>query len=389
MIPWEDGHLDFSPTQPIEQALKLLPARWAVYLMSDEDDRPVQLLSVRNLRASIKRRLTTTIEGPSKRVDYRTLVKRIRWKRVDGALESDLAYLDVARAVFPNTYRQMVTMRPTWWLEVDSVAGFPRWTRTENPVAAAASPTAVVLGPLQDKSHASKLIELLEDAFDLCRYHHVLVQSPQGLACPYKDMGKCPAPCDGSVSMQQYRQLVAWSLRTLIDPANEIEEQTERMRTAAVELRFELAAKIKQFIDMLKSLRNGDNCNVRPFNRFAFVTIQPGPTAKQSKLFLCTPAGAMYVAGMIGEPIDVLGHLDLPRNQQPADLEKLCIITQHLFNPKTSGCFIPQDALTTVALIKAYRTTCKQPCESDGQENEDEGIVREANMPSEALPAAQ
>ncbi|MGN6726657.1 MAG: hypothetical protein ACTHLZ_12110 [Tepidisphaeraceae bacterium] len=376
MSEWYDGHIQLDPALPLEQSVKALPARWAVYLMSDVDDRPVQLLCVRNLRASVKRRLTYSGEELSKRVDYRGLVRHLRWKRVDGALESDLAYLDVARAVFPSGYRQMVTLRPTWWLHVDPAATFPRWTRSESPLApAGSSPEHVAVGPLQEKGQAQRLIEMLEDGFDLCRYHHLLVQSPDAAACPYKDMGKCPAPCDGSVSMQQYRNLIAWSRDTLIDPADEIETQTERMREAAGELRFELAAKIKQFIDLLKSLRTGDNRFVRPFERFAFVAVQPAPSGQQAKLLLCTPAGTTELAGLISEPVEVLRHLTIPTDPRPIDLERLCILTHHLFQPKTGACFVPLDQLSDQTLRQAYRAACRQP--SDG-ESDDEGIVREA-----------
>src|SRR4051794_24325025 len=94
MTPWHDGELTLDPCRPLDVSLKAAPAKWAVYLMSDADDRPVQLLCVRNLRASLKRRLGEgESDGPTKRVDYRQLVRRVRWKRVDNALESDLTYL--------------------------------------------------------------------------------------------------------------------------------------------------------------------------------------------------------------------------------------------------------------------------------------------------------
>ena len=40
-----------------------------------------------------------------------------------------------------------------------------------------AEPSGELLGPLEDKGDAAKLIELLEDAFDLCRYYNILQQA--------------------------------------------------------------------------------------------------------------------------------------------------------------------------------------------------------------------
>ena len=365
MPDWCDGMLDLDPAQPLEAATRALPAKWVVYLMSDADDRPVQLLCVKNLRASVRRRLSENVPGPSKRVDYRTLIRRICWKRVDSAFEADLAFLDVARQVFPNTYRNIVTLRPAWWVHVDPEAPFPRWTRTDDP-----SPRpGTLLGPLAEKGQAQKLVELLEDLFDLCRYHNVLVQAPHGPPCAYKDMGKCPAPCDGTVSMQQYRALVRWSVATLTDPSIEVADQTERMKAAAAELRFETAGKIKAFIDGLRSLRMAERRFVRPIERFAYLSIQPGPQPGQAKAFLCGPGGVQEVLGLIGRPAELP---PMPVPAGPIDPERLAIVTSHLLAGK-SGAFIPADGLSPTAMWAAYQTASRQTDES----TEDEGVVRD------------
>src|SRR5947209_7338770 len=76
----------FDPAADFEAFLRLVPAKWAVYLLCDAANRPVQLLCVRNLRSSLRRRLggDETI-GISRRVNYRDLVRHIYWRRVDSA----------------------------------------------------------------------------------------------------------------------------------------------------------------------------------------------------------------------------------------------------------------------------------------------------------------
>jgi hypothetical protein len=68
-----DRQATFDPEGDFEAFLKDVPARWVVYLLADAEDRPVQLLCVKNLRYSLKRRLGSDEEaaGPSRRVDYR------------------------------------------------------------------------------------------------------------------------------------------------------------------------------------------------------------------------------------------------------------------------------------------------------------------------------
>src|SRR5882724_2202377 len=211
-----DQTAPFDPAGDFEGFLKLAPAKWAVYLLADENDQPVQLLSVKNLRASLKRRLggEETI-GLSKRVNYHEIVRNIYWRRVDSGFEADWIYLEAARELFPRTYQGMVGFKPAWFVQVDPTNNFPRYIKTIAPLGK----RGLVIGPLEDKHAAARLIQLVEDSFDLCRYYNILVESPNAKACAYKEMGKCPAPCDGSISMSEYRQLVRYSLRLLDDPA--------------------------------------------------------------------------------------------------------------------------------------------------------------------------
>src|SRR5439155_26504731 len=124
----------------------------------------------------------------TKRVNYREIVRRIYWRRVDSAFEADVVYLEAARALFPQTYQGMVGFRPAWFIHVDPDAKFPRYVKTTD----LSSRTGTYIGPLENKNAASELGEQVEDWFDLCRYHHVLIESPHGRACAYKEMRKCP-----------------------------------------------------------------------------------------------------------------------------------------------------------------------------------------------------
>lgn len=197
-----DGHVDFDPACDMEVFLKQVPARWVVYLMVDEADRPVQLLCVKNLRHSLKRRLGGELysEGPSKRVDYRQVVRRVYFRRVDSRFEADLIYVAATRALFPDNHRELIGFRPAWFVHVDPTARLPRYVRTTELSAG----SGVLLGPVEDKTAAGKLIEHVENVFDLCRYHNILAETPNGKACAYKEMKRCPAPCDGSVELGQY-----------------------------------------------------------------------------------------------------------------------------------------------------------------------------------------
>src|SRR5687768_14876104 len=213
-----DFAADFDPAGSeggFEAFLKAVPGKWAVYMMCDGDDQPVQLLCVKNLRYSLERRLGVgePDAGLSKRINYRELVRKVYWRRVDSSFEADAVYLEAARDVFPQTYRGMLGMRPAWFVHVNPETKFPRYVKTNDPTRQ----TGFHFGPIEDKHAAQKLVHLVEDLFSLCRDYSILTQAPAG-PCPWKQMDKCVGPCDGSVSLEAYQQLVAFSTKALIDP---------------------------------------------------------------------------------------------------------------------------------------------------------------------------
>jgi len=368
-----DHSICFDPAADFEAFVKQAPAKWVVYLFADGEDRPLQLLCVKNLRYSLKRRLQGETISLSKRIDYREIVRKIYWRRVDSAFEADWVYHDIARQIFPESYQGMVGFRPAWFIHVDPEAEFPRYAKT---IQLTDKP-GIYIGPLEDKHAAARLIELIEDAFDLCRYYNILLEAPRGRACAYKEMGKCPAPCDGSISMEQYHRMIEWSAATLAEPGEMIRDQNDRMKRAAAELRFETAAKIKAFIGQLSEIRKGAFRRARLLRDFSYITLQPGPTAGSAKLFLILP-------GMIEEIADIVSEPERPSellrtiftraeelSRWPLDrpgVERIGIVAHHLFSPKSSqGIFVPIQDLadpTGRALLKAFSRTLKNPLDT-------------------------
>ena len=375
-----DRHATFDPGGDFDAFLKEVPARWVIYLLADADDRPVQLLCVKNLRYSLRRRLGADEEaaGPSRRVDYREIVRRIHWRRVDSAFEADWLYYEGARQVFPQTYAGMVGFRPAWFVHVNPDHPFPRYVKTID-----LGKPGLLLGPLEDKHSAAGLIELAEDSFDLCRYYNVLVDAPSAKACAYKEMGKCPAPCDGSISMDQYRGMVEWSARSVVDPAALVRDHTRRMQQAAGELRFETAAKIKGLIDKVSQLGKGPYRHVALLRDFRYLSLQHGPRDGTARVFLVTPGAIEEIAGLICEPLKPadLMRLSLERaaGRNPdllgqAETERLGIVTHHLFSGKHRGVFLRLDTIDEKAVVKGFRDLRKQ---APQEEIEGEGVMKE------------
>ncbi len=378
------GRMNFDPAAAA-LTFRDAPARRAVCFFADADDRPVQLLCVGNLRQSLRRRLgepspdDATVRG---RINYRELVRRVYWQRVDSALESDAVYLAAARALFPESYRGLLGFRPAFFIHIDLEVRFPRFVRTTSlqPIAGA------TFGPLEDKHAAARLIELLEDAFDLCRYYNILVEAPDGRACAYKEMGKCPAPCDGSISMLSYRAMIEMSIRALEDPDLAGFEQLQRMRDAACDLRFELAARIKAYSDQLRSIGEGAYSHVRRVTDFVFLSLQRGPRDDSAKVFLIVGGTMREIAGLIDEPTPEGSVLEWCAEclesasgdfTGPIAAENMSLSTHHLFAPKKMpGAFLHRDEWSIQSIRQAWRSLKKH---KPAPEPDDEAVSRELN----------
>lgn len=280
--------IGFEPGSDWEAFLAAVPAKWAVYLLQDGEGRPFQLLSVKNLRASLGNRLCEQPTDEKVRtIPYRQVVRRVAWQRVDSAAEAEWVYAQRCRELFPDAYRKLMAAWQLWYVSVEPEARFPRYAVTDRVEMRLAKST---FGPIATKAAAQKLVELVEDTFDLCRYHHILVQAPNGQACAYKQMHKCPAPCDGSISMGMYHLQIDQSVAAFGN-AEYAAPHVLRMRQSASAMEYELAGKIKAYVDALTAL-----AEVRPVAAWPMWALLRGGSAKAFKLMRVQP-GAVELSG--------------------------------------------------------------------------------------------
>jgi excinuclease UvrABC nuclease subunit len=275
----------------------------------------------------------------------------------------------------------MLGFEPAWFVHVNPANNFPRYVKTLDVTR-----PGILIGPLEDKHAAARFMQLVEDAFDLCRYYNVLVESPRGRACAYKEMGKCPAPCDGTIALEQYRELVRWSSNVAVNPQPFIAEHTRRMEAAATELNFEAAAKIKQYVAQISQFGKGSLRYAKRLEDFRYVSLQQGPRAGTAKVFLITPGVVEEVAGLIGDAArssDLLRNIlardaDVTSDLSEQGAERIGVVTDHLFRARRiSGVYLPLDELDDRSFAKAYRELQKQKTPDASANEDDEGVVKE------------
>lgn len=269
-----------------------LPASSAVVIFETPDGRTLLIATTADARNLARTRLAPhdPAQPRSARIDYHALARggTIHAIPVGSSLEADAVYMHQARARLPHLAQIVAERRRAWFVHVDPEAEFPQWTKTNligglvskrsasTPIGGHELPEGFLLGPFPDKDSAGNFIEKVIDCFDLCRFHNLLVQSPKAVACAYKEMGRCDAPCDGSESMEEYRGRTHAAAMKVTPPSAWIDICRSMLKAAVENQEFERAAKIHKEIERLKALDKPAYAHVTYLKCWRDVFVLPG-----------------------------------------------------------------------------------------------------------------
>jgi DNA polymerase-3 subunit epsilon len=98
------------------------------------------------------------------------------------------------------------------------------------------------LGPFSSRKTADKCLAALHDTFPVRQCSDRLAQAPSRAACVLAEMGRCLAPCDGSVDTTTYAAVVRQLRDTLLRRPDEVVDAiNQRMSLLAADERYEEA----------------------------------------------------------------------------------------------------------------------------------------------------
>jgi DNA polymerase-3 subunit epsilon len=337
-----------------------------VFVFEDANGRTLMVATTVSLKRLIASRLEPPDPhaGPTRRINFREPTRAILAAPVGSAFEADWAYLQLVRTRMPHTYRTVLDRWPAWFLACEPESQFPQFVKTGHPDGP--STTRRFIGPFPDKHSTGRFIDMLVNAFDLCRYQHILVQAPNATACAYKEMGRCPAPCDGSVSLDHYRSQIGAALDFACTPRQRWRDQLElKMQQASSTQSFEAAAQHRQMLERTAEALKPQFALVDDLHHFRFVAVMPSERAGFSRLFL-------ILGGWIGPILDVPLDSDASlqeafeviadhQKHERADfaneaIENIGMVCAHLFRPrksKAAGEFLRLDPEFNAATLRS------------------------------------
>lgn len=291
-----------------------LPASSAVVIIETPDRRTILIATTADARELARKRLAPPdpAQPRSARIDYHALARGglLYAIPVGSSLEADAVYMHQARERLPHLAQVVAERRRAWFVHVDPAAEFPYWSKTNligglvnkrsasTPVGGHELPEGFLLGPLPDKDSAGSFIEKVIDCFDLCRFHNLLVQAPKAVACAYKEMGRCDAPCDGTESMEAYRARVSAAARAIWTGGLHVMRvvNANEMRNAAAEGDYQLAATLRNRMERLAALQKPAFAHVEWFDAWRLLMMLPS-TKKGAATIVLADSGALWRLG--------------------------------------------------------------------------------------------
>lgn len=346
--------------------------RSAVYMFSVHD-KPILLATTANLKHAISLRLGP--ERSAHKTDYHAITTHVSWRYVNSAFAANWWYLLASRKYYADTYRSLLAWRPAWYLRVES--GGARRPPSIDVQNRAAGCEGTLFGPFASRRGARELADWMLEHFELCRYEEILRQYPHGQPCAYKEMGKCPAPCDGSESMEAYRIRVRQATELLSSMApltRSVTQVTElewygicedQMKRAAVEMNFRAAAKMKAQLTSLAERFDSPMRGWGPMDQWKYIALQRGTTRRWIEPWILVPGMCTALPPVEAERITTEGLAlvrewtqSLNETSSPARAGALAddvpaMLTYHLNRSRDPGLYLsPADLMREADVVR-------------------------------------
>ncbi|MBL4590412.1 MAG: hypothetical protein JKY96_00485, partial [Phycisphaerales bacterium] len=193
-------------------ASSFVPASPGVLVFLADGGQSILVSAASDMRTFVGDRLGHRDHAISPRVDLHAVTRSIRAYRTGIGLETQWVLARLAGEHSADLYADLGERAMVYF-----VCPFDdpmRWGVVDSDRLEARDPEIQMrcVGPIARKSDADSICAAMDDAFSLCRYPKELALAPHGKPCAYKDMGKCPAACDGSESIEAFGERFAQSV---------------------------------------------------------------------------------------------------------------------------------------------------------------------------------
>ena len=233
----------------LEEELKKLPAKPGVYLMHDKTDEIIYVGKAISLKNRVRQYFQKSRNVTPK---IQRMIDRIAWFEyivTDSELEALVLECNLIKEHSPRYNTMLKDGKSYPFLKATVQEAYPRLLFARQMQRDGSR----YFGPFTSGKAIRDTIELANQLFHLrsCR-KNLPKDIGRERPCLYHEIGQCPAPCQGNVTKEEYRENFEKALKFLQGNTKDIvKELTEKMLAASENMEFEEAA---QYRDLIQSI---------------------------------------------------------------------------------------------------------------------------------------
>lgn len=236
----------------LEEELKKLPAKPGVYLMHDKTDEIIYVGKAVSLKNRVRQYFQKSRNVTPK---IQRMIDRIAWFEyivTDSELEALVLECNLIKEHSPRYNTMLKDGKSYPFLKATVQEAYPRLLFARQMKRDGGK----YFGPFTSGKAIRDTIELVNKLFHLRSCRRVLPRDiGKERPCLYYQIGQCPAPCQGNVPMDIYRENFEKALRFLQgDTKSVLKELTEKMMQVSAELKFEEAAQVRDLIQSVQQV---------------------------------------------------------------------------------------------------------------------------------------
>ena len=238
-----------------QTVLPELPSEPGVYFMKDAGGNTVYVGKARDLRARVSSYFTAIEGHPPRLRKMVDVVRDVAWQVAESELDAMIRESRLIKELQPrfNRAQRKYQVRPFLRLSTDSA--YP----TINVVPVLHHDGGRYFGPFENRESADRIAATIDQFFLLRTCSDE--EFARGIPCEQARLGRCAAPCGGFVTEGVYSEEVARVERFLDGADADILETIRKtMQRAAVAMKYEEAAALRDRLQTIERLLERDGC---------------------------------------------------------------------------------------------------------------------------------
>ena len=239
----------------IQEELKKLPHKPGVYLMHSKDGEIIYIGKARDLKKRVSQYFQAGRNRGPKIEKMVSLIEYFEYIVTDTEVEALILENNLIKENRPR-YNTMLKDDKTYpYIRLTLSEDFPRLVITRKP----AKDRDKYYGPYPAGTAVREITDLLCGAYGLRTCRRVLPRDTgKERPCLNYHIGKCPAPCAGNITKEEYAESVDRARRFLEGNSSEIVAYLkEKMYAASERMEYEKAGEYKDLIKAARNLTQG------------------------------------------------------------------------------------------------------------------------------------